>query len=362
MKNEILKRNLPKLLSREEMIEILQREEYGYLPKVDFEISVSEPTGIYGEYQNGNVEHSYVEMAIKTEYGSHTFRLDRLLHKDGKKRPLIIFNNFHPIYASRYFPLEEMTEKEVDILSCVYEDVTKDNGDFSDGLAPVILPNGQNTDTSCGKIMIWAWANMRILDYGLTLDTTDSENIGIVGHSRLGKTALVTAMLDERIKHVYSNAAGCSGDALSKGNSGFEGEENDRKRGELISDIIRVFPHWFCKNYKKYTKANYSDTFDQHYLVGSIAPRNVLIGICKNDLWADPYSQQLCLLASSKMWQDKGLMAFDVNEPIKAGESYLYSHTGCFVLDSRHLLSRHGWSYFVEFIRNNMENKYEIKG
>ena len=353
MKNELIKRNLPPLLSREEMADILQREEYGYLPSVDFEMTVSEPTSIYGEYQIGNVEHSFVTMEIKTKHGSHAFRIDRLLHKDGKKRPLVIFNNFHPIYASRYFPIEEMTESDVDFLTCVYEDITADNGDFTNGLAPVILPNGQNTDTSPGKIMIWAWANMRILDYGLTLDTTDKENICIVGHSRLGKTALVTAMLDTRFKFVYSNAAGCSGDALSKGNSGHEGEESKRNRGELISDIVRVFPYWFCKNYHKYTMANHAQNFDQHYLLASIAPRYVLLGICAHDLWADPYSQQLCLLASSKMWQDMGLSAFDVETPVNVGESYLNSHTGCFVLNSRHYLSRHGWQHFLRFLENN---------
>lgn len=355
MKKELKKRCLPPLIKREEMAEILQREEYGYLPNVEFELKVSEPSSVYAEYQLGNVEHSFVTMEIKTEYGSHSFRIDRLLHLDGKKRPLIIFNNFHPIYASRYFPIEEMTENDVDVLSCVYEDITKDNGDFTDGLCPVILPNGQNSDTSAGKIMIWAWANMRLLDYGLTLEGTDSDNIAIAGHSRLGKTALVTAMLDTRFKFVYSNAAGCSGDALSKGNSGHDGSLTGRNKGETISDIVRVFPHWFCKNYQKYAEKGYSNEFDQHYLIASIAPRYVLVGICSHDLWADPYSQQLCLLAGSNAWHSLGLSAFDKETPLNAGEKELNMHTGCFVLNSRHYLSRHGWQNFVDFIKANRE-------
>ncbi|MBQ7353832.1 MAG: hypothetical protein IJW54_07530 [Clostridia bacterium] len=353
MKNELIERCLPPLLSREKMIDILQREEYGYLPSVSYELNVSEPISVYGEYQLGNVEHSYVTMEIKTKYGSHSFRLDRLLHRDGKKRPLIIFNNFHPIYASRYFPIEEIGEREVDIVSCVYQDITEDNGDFTNGLAPVILPNGQNTDTSAGKIMIWAWANMRILDYALTLDTVEKDNIAIVGHSRLGKTALVTAMLDTRFKYVYTNAAGCSGDALSKGNSGHTGNMNERNRGELISDIVRVFPYWFCKNYQKYVEKNYSDEFDQHYLLATLCPRYVLVGICSHDLWADPYSQQLCLLSASEAWLKNGLDAFDRETPLEAGERDINTHTGCFVLKSRHYLSRHGWRNFIDFIERH---------
>ena len=41
LKQELLNRKLPALKSREEMIEIMQREEYGYLPENNFEWSVS---------------------------------------------------------------------------------------------------------------------------------------------------------------------------------------------------------------------------------------------------------------------------------------------------------------------------------
>ena len=36
LKQELQKRNLPELKSREEMVEIMQREVYGYLPKNNF--------------------------------------------------------------------------------------------------------------------------------------------------------------------------------------------------------------------------------------------------------------------------------------------------------------------------------------
>ena len=351
---QLKERNLPNLLSREEMKDILQREEYGYLPSVDFTMSVSEPTYVYGEFMCGNVEHSYVTMTISANGGSHSFRVDRVLHKDGKKRPLVIFNNFHPIYASRYYPFEEICEREVDVISCVYTDVTSDNGDFSNGLAPLLLPDGQNTDTSCGKIGIWAWANMRLLDYGLTLEGTDKENIGVIGHSRLGKTALFTGMMDERFKFVYSNAAGCAGDAIARGNSGLSGNLERRDRGELISDIYRTFPFWFCKNYKKYTDTNIPDGFDQHYLLATIAPRYVLIGSCDLDLWADPVSQQLCALAASEAWDKMGIEGLkDCTRFLNAGEDLCDGHVGFFLLNSRHLLSRHGWKRFIDFIEKN---------
>ncbi|MBQ8840209.1 MAG: hypothetical protein IJ004_02690 [Clostridia bacterium] len=354
MKNELEKRCLPPLLEREEMIEILQREEYGYLPKVDYSISVSEPTHVYGEYMCGTVEHSFVTLTISVGEKSHSIRIDRLLHTDEKKRPLILFNNFHPMYASRYFPLEEMTERDVDFLCYCYEDITSDNDDFSNGIAPLLLPNGQEKGSDCGKIAMWAWTNMRVLDYALTLKGTDEKNIGIAGHSRLGKTALFTAMLDERIKFVYSNAAGCSGDALYRGNSGHHRTENRWITGELIEDIYRMFPYWFCKNYEKYTETNIPDTFDQHFLIGSIAPRYVIVGACSLDFWADPLSQQLCVMASSPAWEKQGLKGYQgPNRPLEVGERAIDGNVSFFLLKSRHLLSRHGWRNFIDFIENN---------
>ena len=96
LKTELKRRALPSLRTREEMMDILQREVYGYLPSVDYTISVSEATTVEQRYACGNVTQSYVNLTVHLANGEHTFRIDRLLHGDGKKRPLILLNNFHP--------------------------------------------------------------------------------------------------------------------------------------------------------------------------------------------------------------------------------------------------------------------------
>lgn len=48
---ELLKeRNLPDFRSREEMIDLLLREEYGYFPDIPYEVSVSAPINVCGRY------------------------------------------------------------------------------------------------------------------------------------------------------------------------------------------------------------------------------------------------------------------------------------------------------------------------
>jgi len=356
LREEVKSRNLPPLKSRKEMVEIIQRELFGYLPNPKFEYSVSEPTDVESRYGYATVTMSYVTMTIKIGEKSHSFRVDRLLHTDGKKRPLVIVNNFHQMMTEikgQYFPIEEMAEYDVNYLYIYYEDITSDDGDFSTGLAPMLLPNGQDTDTTCGKIGIWAWANMRVMDYAQTLDCVDKSNICICGHSRLGKTSLFTGMMDERFKFVFSNAAGCAGDSLAHGNSGFAKRgQPTYDRGELIEDIVRNFPYWFCKNYHKYAKDSISNEFDQHFLVASIAPRYVLIGSCEDDAWADQHSQQLCALAASEAWEKAGLTGL-VNcdkEYVRAGEGSIDGHVGFFMIKGRHYLSRHSWKWCIDFI------------
>ena len=352
---ELKKRNIPALRSREEMKEIMQREVYGYLPEVEYKMTVGYPQPVESRFACGNVSQTHVTMTIEANGRSHSFRVDRLLHQDGKKRPLIVHINFHRMGSSIYFPIEEMSEYDADFLLVHHAEISSDEYDFSHGLAPLLLPDGQVKDTDCGKIGIWAWATMRVIDYALTLPGTDPDNIGVAGHSRLGKTAAYVAMVDERVKFTLTNAAGCAGDTLAHGGSGLGRPHYTQELGELIEDMVRVFPFWFCKNYRKYAEKNMSDEFDQHYLIASIAPRYVMIGSCDLDAWADPKSQQLCALAASPAWERDGLCGLvgGSDHYLEAGEALTDGHVGYFVIHSRHFLSRHCWRNFINFIEKH---------
>ena len=360
LNQELLKRNLPKLRSREEMVEIMQREVYGYLPKNNFEWSVSNQKNIEIRFAKGNVIHSSVDFTLTNKFGSHTFPIHRLLHQDGKKHPVIICLNFDKQVPNKYFPIEEIAEQEFDVITYCYTDITSDNDDFTTGIAPLIFPNGRQNDTDCGKIGLWAFANMRVLDYVLTLDGTDSKNVAILGHSRLGKTALFTGMMDERFSFTLSNNAGCGGDALARGGTGLPDTNGDYAiekefRGEIISNLTSIWTlNWFCNNFKKYEQQNYSDDFDQHYVLASIAPRKVCVNAAELDFWADQKSEQLCCLAASPAWEDLGLDGIKgCDHYLTAGEKLLDGNVGFFMSPTKHFLSRHAWNNFMEFIRQH---------
>ena len=357
LNRELEKRKLPPLRSREEMIEIMQREVYGYLPKNDFEISVDNYKIIEERFDRGNVVFSTVYFTMSNANGKHTFPVQQLIHKDGKKHPTILFISFDNVVPNKYFPIEEISEQEFDVITYCYKDITSDDGDFTTGIAPLIFPNGRKSDTDCGKIGLWAFANMRVLDYVLSLESTDSKNVAMLGHSRLGKTALYTGMMDERFSFVFSNNAGCAGDAIARGGSGladangnFEVEESFR--GETIEIITRVFPYWFCENYIKYAQQGFGIDFDQHYIVASIAPRNVCANLAELDFWADQKSTQLCYMAASKAWENMGLKGLQGSDHyILPKETMMQGDVGIFMTPTHHFMSRHAWNNFMEFMR-----------
>ena len=59
-----------------------------------------------------------------------------------------------------------------------------------------------------GTITAWAWGIQRVLDYLVTEPELDATRIIVVGHSRLGKTALLAGAFDERIAVVMPHQAG----------------------------------------------------------------------------------------------------------------------------------------------------------
>lgn len=189
---------------------------------------------------------------------------------------------------------------------------------------------------------MWAWAASRALDFLLTLDLFDPERIAVEGHSRLGKTALWCGAQDTRFRYVFSNNAGCSGDAITRG-----------KKGEDIGYITKTFGYWFCDRYKDYAGDGIEKMpFDQHWLIAASAPRHVAVGASSLDEWADPESENLCCAAASPAWEAFGKPGFVAPEDRFVGvdESYSDGYVAFHNREGEHSPCLADWRVYTDII------------
>lgn len=343
--SEVLReRNLPPLTDRETMLEILQREIYGFLPPKPDAVSFTVERDVIPRFCGGKTYLHRVTVRCVPGEKEFSFPFYAAMHDDGKRHPFFIHINFRENVPDRYMPTEELTDNGFDVLSLCYEDVTSDDGDFTDGLAGVFFPDGKRKPTDAGKIALWAWAAQRVMDWAETQSDALDLDWGIVcGHSRLGKTALFTAATDTRFCIGYSNDSGCSGAALARGTT-----------GETVRDIGERFPFWFCENYLQYMGNEDAMPFDQHYLIASIAPRYAMVGSAFQDTWADPLSEQLACLAAAPAFPN-GFVCPD--RQAQPGEAFLEGDVGYHLRHGRHCFTRDDWHRLMQFVELHRNNK-----
>jgi len=147
-----------------------------------------------------------------------------------------------------------------------------------------------------GAIRAWAWGGSRALDYLETDKAVDAKQVGIFGHSRFGKTALVAMAYDTRFAVAYISSSGTGGAQLYR-----------RNFGERLENVAapREY-HWMAGNFLKYAGPLHPNDLpvDSHELIALCAPRPVFIGAgaTKGDGWADARGMFDAAVAASPVY------------------------------------------------------------
>ena len=334
---------------REELKKALETDSYGITPPapawVKGEVLTADPTAYAGK-----VLQQRIELSFPTPGGIFRFPFALFVPNRLPSAPVLLHLAFRTDLPDRYVPIEEITDNGFALAVVCYTDIVNDAhfGDFSDGLARMFDTDCSREKTAWGKIGMWAYGASRVLDYLLTRKDLDAVHTSVIGHSRLGKTALWTAAQDERFWCAISNDSGYGGAATSK-----------HGHGERVRDFLRAGSwDWYCENFKQYTdELEDQKPYDQSYLLAMLAPRYLCVGSAEEDRGADPESEFLTSLWASQAWElfgQPGLVTPDrlpcAGDVLDGGSIQYHLRSG------RHFLSREDWNYYMRFLNKKLNS------
>ena len=160
--------------------------------------------------------------------------------------------------------------------------VQADNGEgLTQGVIGLVNQGQPRKLDEWGALRAWAWGASRALDYFETDKSLDAKQVGVEGHSRYGKAALVAMAADPRFAIGYISSSGEGGAKLFR-----------RNFGEQIGNVAGTGEyHWMAGNFLKYAGPLTENDLpvDAHELIALCAPRPVFVGAgaTNGDGWVD---------------------------------------------------------------------------
>ena len=357
-------------IRRQELLDIFSEEIYGRLPDADISTTyniLEEGSPALG----GKAVRRQVEIVFRRDSICRKALMLMYFPVTDEKVPVFLHFNFQGnqtvsddpgIIPSEYsrrprgnqknrWPVGKIIDAGYGLATIHYFDFYLDRKDnFTESVMPLFGYRSAEDVPDDGGMAInaWAWGYSRAMDYLETDPSTDASRVIVAGHSRLGKAALWAGAQDTRFAVIISNDSGCGGAALSM-----------RRIGETVNEINKIFPHWFCKNFRKYSWNEDNLPVDQHELLALAAPRPLYVASAEEDRWADPKGEFLSLWHASEVYSLYGYKGIpspempEVNCPVM-------ERTGYHIRTGIHDVTDYDWDCFIKFSDKWLKPRYAV--
>jgi hypothetical protein len=368
---------------RPELLRLFETEVYGKAPSKRVPMRVADSTEHddalggkailrqvalqFGERPDGPVVHvlmfiprergkpvpAFLGLNFEGNHGVHPdprIRLSTSWMRDNPKKGVV---DHRATEASRgsessRWPVETIIGRGYALVTAYYGEIDPDYDDgFQNGVHALFhAPGTKPGPDEWGSIGAWAWGLRRILDYLEAVPEIDARRVALMGHSRLGKTALWAGAQDPRFAVVISNDSGEGGAALAR-----------RRFGETTRLINTAFPHWFCDNFVKYNDREDELPVDQHELLALIAPRPVLVCSAEEDRWADPKGEFLAALGADPVYRLLGTDGLAVRE-LPPVNTPILSTIGYHIRPGPHDVTDRDWAVYLDFADKHLGQRH----
>ncbi len=309
--------------------EKLQNIVYGNIPT--FQDAQITQTNDLGQVLDGTA--TLEQWKVKAGFGgaNRIFHVAILRPTDDPQAPLILSQNFCPNHAvipleglstpsgpyidcssggfvngifgyffGRYIttpPLKNIMQRGFGFAAIYPSEFVPDNTQNGLKVIAELFPDTPVNDRP-GALAIWSAQSIWLAD---TLKSTFGiEKIATFGHSRFGKTALISAAFSNNIDAALAHQSGTGGASVMRDNV-----------GESIDDILKNYQQWFSPRLKAYAHDPSTLPVDAQHLLALIAPRPILLGNARRDVWSDPNGAFLAAQQVDTLWEMAGGTGLD---------------------------------------------------
>ena len=340
-------------MSPEETYKWFMNEEYGVRPAEaerprHLAFKAERPDKVM---MDGAAVRKMIRIEYGGKYGTNSFVVTAFVpNRPGPHPAFVLICNRDPkentdperVKKIDFWPAEEIVARGYAAIAFYNGDVAPDlNSGCTDGVFACFEQKRKyRPRNSWGTLSAWAWGASRVMDWIETEPTVDARHVAVVGHSRGGKTALLTGVTDRRFAMACVNDSGCSGAKLNR---------LDLPKSEHLSDICATFSYWFCANYIHWVNRDAEMPCDQHQFLALMAPRLVAVASASEDAWAGQRGEYESCVRASGAWEAQGLKGLvsdgfpPPDSPLQEGSVSYHLRTG------KHNLTGYDWNRYMDF-------------